>query len=154
MRLSGIAVLAAAAAVAASGCGKSNNHAQAEPRAPGAKVTFVKPKRGATTGSTVVAKVKVRGFKLVPEKVGKPSKQGQGLLHFSMDNGKFDRPKYSRASKKLPVPPRAKGQYSAAVKPTITYEHLPKGKHTLAVFLANNDNSETGVQATTTFTVK
>ncbi len=46
------------------------------------------------------------------------------------------------------------GQYSPSVEPTITYSGLPKGEHTLEVDLANNDHSETGTTASTTFTVE
>lgn len=43
---------------------------------------------------------------------------------------------------------------SSAVTPKITYKGLPPGEHTLEVHLANNDHSATGVEASTTFTVK
>ena len=46
------------------------------------------------------------------------------------------------------------GKYSPSVTPTITYTGLPKGKHKLEVYLANNDHSNTGVEGKTTFTVK
>ena len=46
------------------------------------------------------------------------------------------------------------GKYSPSVTPKIVYKGLPKGKHTLEVYLANNDHSNTGVEASTSFTVK
>ncbi len=56
-------------------------------------------------------------------------KAGQGHLHFQMDKGKFDFPKYSGANGQLAVKLGVAGTYSPAVKPTITYRNLPKGKH-------------------------
>ena len=44
-------------------------------------------------------------------------------------------------------------RYSPSVTPSITYRHLPPGKHTLRVFLANNDHSDTGKSAEVAFTV-
>ena len=122
--------------------------------APGAKVAFVTPTAGSTTGSTVTAKVKVSGFKLAPQNVGKPAKQGEGHLHFSMDGGKFDQPKFSGANGKLAVKLGVNGKYSPSVTPTITYTGLSKGTHNLEVYLANNDHSNTGVEARVSFTVK
>ena len=122
--------------------------------APGAKVVFESPKSGATESSTVKAKVKVTGFKLTPKTVGQKAKQGEGHLHFSMDDGKFDQPKYSGKNGQLAVKLGVNGKYSPSVTPTITYKDLPPGKHTLEVYLANNDHSNTGVEASTIFTVK
>ena len=46
------------------------------------------------------------------------------------------------------------GKYSPSVTPAIRYSHLPVGKHTLVVFLANNDHSPEGAKASITFTVR
>jgi plastocyanin len=46
------------------------------------------------------------------------------------------------------------GKYSPSVTPSITYRGLPPGKHKLEVYLANNDHSNTGVEAATQFTIK
>ena len=46
------------------------------------------------------------------------------------------------------------GQYSPSTEPTITYDGLPAGEHTLTVDLVNNDHTETGTSATVTFTVE
>lgn len=156
-------LLAAAVALAAAGCGsKSAGNAGTETKpstaakvgAPGAKVSFVKPTDGATTPGTVTANVKVTGFKLSPGTVGKAAKQGQGHLHFAMDEGKYDQPKYSGKNGQLAVKLSVQGKYSPATAPTITYRGLPAGKHKLEVYLANNDHSNTGVEAETEFTVK
>jgi hypothetical protein len=122
--------------------------------APGAKVAFVAPADGATVGGTVTAKVKIVKFKLAPSQVGKPAKQSEGHLHFSLDGGKYDYPKYSGANGKLATSLGVQGKYSPSVTPTITYKGLPAGKHKLVVYLANNDHTNTGVQTETSFTVK
>jgi hypothetical protein len=122
--------------------------------APGAKVSFVSPTKGSTQSSTVTAKVKLAGFTLSPKTVGKKPKQGQGHLHFSIDDGKYDQPKYSGKNGQLAVKLGVNGKYSPSVAPSITYKGLPAGKHTLEVYLANNDHSNTGVEAKTMFTVE
>src|SRR5437016_5318519 len=86
--------------------------------APGATVSFVTPKNGATVGNTVAVKVKVSGFKLAPNQVGKAAKQGEGHLHFTMDGGKYDFPKYSGANGKLAVKLGVQGKYSPSVTPS------------------------------------
>jgi hypothetical protein len=149
----------------AAGCGSSKSKASSAttstptpaPKhvgAPGAKVAFVSPKNGATVSGPVVVKVTVTKFKLAPQNVGKAAKAGEGHLHFSLDNGKFDYPKYSGPNGKLAVTLGVQGKYSPSVAPTITYSGVPKGKHTLEVYLANNDHTNTGVEAKTSFTVK
>ena len=165
MRLKTIALLCVGiAALGAAGCGSSKKKSpSASPSptsapkhvgAPGAKVVFVSPAKGSTTSSTVKVVVKLTNFKLAPQNVGKPAKQGEGHLHFSLDGGKFDQPKYSGANGKLAVKLGVNGKYSPSVTPAITYTSVPKGKHGLVVYLANNDHSSTGVGAVTTFTVK
>lgn len=78
---------------------------------------------------------------------------GQGHLHFELDGGKFDNSKHSGANGKLAEQLGTDGKYSPSVAPTITYENLPKGKHVLKVYVANNDHSESGAVATRTITV-
>ena len=121
---------------------------------PGAQVAFTAPEDGATTPGTVTAKVDVSGIKLSPDAVGKAASKGQGHLHFSMDEGKYDLPKYSGANGQLAVKLGVQGKYSPSVMPTITYQNLPPGEHTLEVYVANNDHTNTGGEAKTTFTVK
>jgi hypothetical protein len=70
-----------------------------------------------------------------------------------MDEGKDDQPQYSGANGQLAVKLGVQGRYSPSVTPTITYRGLPKGKHKLEVYLANNDHSNTGVEAATSFTL-
>jgi hypothetical protein len=165
MRLKHASLFAALLLMAALGlaaCGSSNSSSSssntastaAKVGAPGATIAFVAPKNGSTTASTVNAKVKVTGFKIAPAAVGKPAVQGEGHLHFSMDGGKFDQPKYSGANGQLAKKLGVNGQYSPSTTPSITYAGLPSGKHVLVVYLANNDHTDTGVTTTTTFTVK
>ena len=120
----------------------------------GESVSFVDPVDGSTTGDTVTAHVELQGFQIDAADVGKASKEGEGHLHFSLDDGKFDTPKYSGANGKLAVQLGVDGMYSPSTEPQITYKGLPPGEHTLVVNLANNDHSDTGVSATTTFTVQ
>jgi hypothetical protein len=94
------------------------------------------------------------GFKVDAKDVGKANKAGKGHIHFQMDGGKFDFPKYSGANGKLAVALKVAGTYSPAVADTITYKHLPKGMHTLKVFLVHNDHSNyKGATAKITFQV-
>ena len=44
--------------------------------------------------------------------------------------------------------------FSVLVAAMIVYKHLPAGKHTLTVFLANNDHSPVGAKATIHFKVR
>jgi hypothetical protein len=143
-------VLVAAAAVTAAAVLAAASSAASG--APGVK--FVKPVNGWTGGSTVTVTVKLTNFTLDPKDVGKKNKPHKGHLHFQMDGGKYDYPKYSGANGQLAVKLGIAGTYSPSVTPTITYKHLPAGKHTLVVFLANNDHSPVGPKASVTFTVR
>ena len=144
------AALAGLAALAVIGVGSSALAASSA----GSSVRFVTPKAGATVmASKVTATVKLTNLKINAAAVGKASMAREGHLHFQLDKGKFDFPKYSGANGKLAVKLGVDGTYSPAVKPTITYRNLPKGKHTLKVFLAAN-NHQNGKSATITFTVR
>ena len=116
-------------------------------------VRFVTPKVNAVTKSKVTFTVKLTKFKINAAAVGKAPRAGEGHLHFQMDKGKLDYPRYSGANGKLAVKLGVAGTYSPAVKPTITYRNLPRGKHTLKVFLAKN-NHENSKSAKITFTVR
>jgi hypothetical protein len=158
--------LAAVASLAAAGCGDDDNDKSSSKTtdttattggqvgAPGAKVSFVSPAEGASVSGPVKVKVNLSGFALDPKAVGTASVEGHGHLHFAMDEGKYDHPKYSGANGKLAVKLGVDGKYSPSVTPSIVYTNLPKGKHELEVYLANNDHSDTGVEAKTEFTVK
>jgi hypothetical protein len=164
-RLAALLVLLGAAVLLAA-CGGGSKHASAgnataaaapnEPvGAPGASVRFVAPRSGSTiTGSTVHVRVHVTGFTLDPRDVGRPARQGFGHLHFSLDHGRYDTPRYSGANGAQAAKLGSQGVYSPSVTPTITYRHVRPGRHTLLVYLANNDHSNTGVQAVVRFTVR
>jgi hypothetical protein len=105
-------------------------------------------------GGAEVFTIKTSGFKIDAKDVGKGNKAGMGHIHFQMDGGKYDFPKYSGANGKLAVALKVAGTYSPAVADTITYKHLPKGIHTLKVFLVNNNHSNyPGATARITFKV-
>ena len=119
-----------------------------------ASVTFVEPGDGATTGDSITAEVDIKGFEIDDANVGKANEEGHGHLHFSLDGGKYDYPKYSGANGELAKQLGVEGMYSPSTEPSITYTDLPPGEHTLEVALVNNDHSETGTTDTTTFTVE
>lgn len=116
-------------------------------------VSFVTPQAGAMAGSKVTFKVKLSNFAIDAANVGKANKANRGHLHFALDGGKYDYPKYSGANGKLAAQLGIAGKYSPAVANTITYSKLPKGKHTLTVFLVNNDHTNNGAKAKIAFTV-
>jgi len=142
------------------GCGASKSRpagsAKVNPHygAPGASVAFLQPTQGSTVTQPVRVKVAVTGFKLDATALDKAPKKGRGNLLFSMDNGRFDTPRYSGTNGQLAARLGVAGKYSPAVQPEITYSGLPRGRHTLVVSLANNDLSQTGVRARLTFSVR
>jgi hypothetical protein len=160
MRLwTGIPILLLAALTVA-GCGDDTNDEGQSPaekpaaEAPKGKVRFVTPKDGAKTGETVRVKVALEDFNISAKTVGQAPRPGQGHLHFTLDDGKFDVPKYSGKNGQLGKKLGVAGKYSPALAPTITYKGLPKGKHELKVDLANNNHTNVGVDAKVSFTVK
>ena len=160
----GILLLGAAGALAVAGCGGDDNNDSSKTtstakesgavKAPGATVKITTPSDGSTTGRKVTAHVTLSNFQLAPAQVGKKAVAGQGHLHFALDGGKFDFPKYSGANGKLAQQLGVEGKYSPSVTPTITYRNLPPGKHELEVYLANNDHTNTGTEGKTEFTVQ
>jgi len=117
-------------------------------------VSFVEPTDGATVSNPVTAEVQIQNFEIDAEAVGKENVEGEGHLHFSMDDGQYDTPQYSGPNGKLAQQLGVDGQYSPSTEPTITYDDLPPGEHTLEVDLVNNDHTETGTSATVTFEVE
>ena len=153
---------AAAAALAVAGCGdekrsdstSEQSQAPTAQSGPKAKVSFVAPKDGSTAGDKFTAKVKLENFEIDPSGVGKSPVSGKGHLHFQLDGGRFDIPENSGANGQLAKKLGVDGKYSPSTTASITYEKIPPGKHKLKVYLANNNHTDTGVEAETEFTVK
>jgi hypothetical protein len=117
-------------------------------------VSFISPTDGEMTADSVTAEVEFENFEIDAVGVGKAIEEGKGHLHFSLDGGEYDKPKYSGANGDLAVQLGVDGMYSPSTEPTITYSGLPKGEHTLEVDLVNNNHTETGATASTAFTVE
>ena len=158
-------VCAAAAALLVAGCGDDEDGdgtagstqapaASAPSDAPKASVEFTSPADGAALGDKFTATVKLDNFELDPDAVGKSPVPGRGHLHFQLDEGRFDVPENSGENGKIAKKLGVDGKYSPATEPQITYEKIPPGKHKLEVYLANNNHTDTGVEAETEFTVK
>ena len=143
--LSLVSALVVVAALTASAMGGS----AAKP-----SVRVAMPKAGAVTGSKVTFRVKLDNFTIDAANVGMKNMANRGHLHFALDRGKFDYPKYSGANGKLAAQLGIAGKYSPSVAPTITYSKLPTGNHTLTVFLVRNDHTNYGPKATIAFTVR
>ena len=105
-------------------------------------------------GNKVVLTAKLSNFAIDAKNVGMKNMAGMGHLHFQVDGGKYDYPKYSGPNGQLAAKLGIAGKYSPSVTPSVTYTGLPKGRHTAKVFLVNNDHSNTGSLATLAFTVK
>lgn len=146
--------LAVAAALGVAACGGDDDDTESGSAESRPAVTFVSPTDGEMTSDSVTAQVELEGFEIDPANVGKANQPDTGHLHFSLDGGKFDKPKYSGANGELAVQLGVDGKYSPSTEPRITYSGLPEGEHTLEVYLANNDHSDTGTTASTTFTVE
>jgi hypothetical protein len=162
----GTATLLSACAIAAgvAGCGSSssdNSSSSSQPAsttpaatAPKATIKFVTPKAGATEQGAVTATVALTNFKIAPQAVGQAPRPGEGHLHFKMDEGKYDYPKYSGKNGLIAKQLGVTGHYSPSLAPNITYKNLPPGKHVLEVYLANNNHTNVGVEAKLHFRVK
>lgn len=153
MSNSRLLALVAACSIAVLGiaaCGGSDDNGSDK----SAAVTITSPTDGSMQSGTVTAKVDLENFQLDAADVGKAKADGKGHLHFSLDGGKYDYPKYSGANGKLAAQLGTDGQYSPSVTPTVTYTGLPPGQHTLKVEVVNNDHSPTGVSDSVTFDVQ
>lgn len=148
-----LAPLAVVAALGIAACGDDDDDDAGSAESE-STVTFVAPTDGEMTTGEVTAEVELEGFEIDALAVGKVNEPNKGHLHFSLDGGKFDHPKYSGANGELAVKLGVDGMYSPSTEPSITYSGLPAGEHTLEVDLVNNDHSETGTTASTTFTVE
>ena len=162
MRARAALLSACALALGVAGCGSDDSKSSSsqpdtqaqKAAAPKPTVKFLTPENEAKLGSTVTAKVQLTNFQVAPQAVGQAPRPGQGHLHFKMDEGKFDFPKYSGPNGLIAKKLGVTGHYSPALAPKITYKHLPPGKHELEVYLANNNHTNVGVEAKVEFTVK
>jgi hypothetical protein len=154
------ALLLALFAVALAGCG-SSSHEQSAP-VPQANITHAAPKptvkfAGPTVihaGSSFKASVVLGHFQIAPNMVGHAPVPGMGHLHFMLDGGKFDFPRYSGPNGLLAKKLGVAGAYSPSMTPSISYAHLPPGRYTLVCMLANNNHTPTGVEAKQTIVVR
>jgi len=105
-------------------------------------------------GTRVVLTAKLANFAIDAKNVGLANMAGMGHLHFQVDGGKYDYPRYSGPNGQLAAKLGIAGKYSPSVTPSVTYTGLPKGMHTAKVFIVNNDHSNTGSSAKLVFTVK
>jgi hypothetical protein len=165
MSKSPIVIAAAVAAAALAGCGSSavqeasnagmpahmnmqmQGHATAS-KGPRPTVTVLTPRAGAGVGSRFTVRVRLGHFKISPSMVGMSPVPGHGHLHFVLDGGRYDHPRYSGANGRMAVQLGVAGQYSPSMVPQITYAHIPRGHHTLIAELANNNHTSTGITAT------
>jgi hypothetical protein len=120
--------------------------------APGASVQIVTPRAGSKQPPAFTARVRVSGFHLVGGQG--PRRQGYGHLHFVLDRGRYDQPRYAGANGRLALKLGVNGYYSPAYKPEISYRGIPRGIHTLEAQLVNADDSPTGVASRVRFTVR
>lgn len=93
------------------------------------------------SGGKVTVTAKTKDFRIDAKGVGKKPKAGRGHLHFQMDGGRYDYPKYSGANGKIAKQLGVQGKYSPSVNGKVTYKGLPKGRHKVTVFLVRNDHS-------------
>ena len=161
MKARAVLLSACALTLGVAGCGSDDksssstqSSSQEQAAAPKPTVKFASPKNGANLSGAVKATVQITNFRIAPQSVGKAPRPGEGHLHFKMDNGKFDFPKYSGANGLIAKKLGVTGHYSPALAPKITYKNLPPGKHELEVYLANNNHTDVGVKAKVEFTVK
>ena len=157
-------IFALLAALALAGCG-SSGHDQKPAAQPSAKHSdalegVVKPTvrfNGPAViraGHSFKASVVLGHFHIAPSLVGKPPVPGVGHLHFMLDGGKFDYPRYSGPNGLMGKELGVNGAYSPSMTPSITYSHLPPGRYTLVCMLANNNHTPTGVEAKQTIIVR
>jgi hypothetical protein len=122
--------------------------------APGASVRILAPSTDSQQRSAFTARVAVRRFVLEGLRAGTTPRAGHGHLHFILDGGRYDQPQFSGANGRAALRLAVNGYYSPGYKPTITYRHIPAGRHTLEVEVVNRNEIPTGIDATVRFTVR
>lgn len=143
------------------------------------RVEVISPRNGARQDSrAVVVKVRVRDFRLAPQRFGGEPQLGEGHLRFSLNRvpdcvdpvklkraeespvgrgrlvgASFDFPRYSGANGELAERIGASGSYSPATRPEIYYHDLPAGFYRLVIALAQNNGATTPYHAVTNFQI-
>src|SRR4051794_23784713 len=116
MRVPGAISALIAAAIAGCGGGSADGGGSgaaagnSPARTPKPQVRLVTPKRGAVTGPVVRVRVALKHFQISAAAVGKAPRPGQGHLHFKLDDGKFDTPRYSGKNGRLAAKLRVAGK--------------------------------------------
>jgi hypothetical protein len=172
-----VAVVAVAALLSTTGCGESSTHAESTPGEP--QVEIVSPRNGARqTSRAVVVKVKVRNFRLAPDRFGGQPRLREGHLRFSLNRvpncvdpeklrraeespvgrgrllgTSFDFPRYAGPNGILAVRVGSSGSYSPATRPEIYYQELPAGFYRLVITLAHNNGVATPHHSVTNFQI-
>lgn len=124
------------------------------PGAPGARIRITVPAAGSLVSGSFTARVVVARFRLVRSRPGATPRRGFGHLHFILDGGRFDQPRYSGVNGRLALRLGVNGFYSPSYGAAITYRDIPAGPHVLRVQLVNADESPTGVEASVRFNVR
>ncbi len=122
--------------------------------APDSHVRILTPRAGQAVASVFSVRVLVTGFRLRPVKPNGKPRGGFGHLHFILDHGRYDQPRYSGTNGRLAARLGVNGYYSPAGGPQITYRGVSPGAHALQAQLVNNDESPTGVMSTVKFNVR
>lgn len=133
----------AVAALGTTGCGGAKHSdgstsAAAERAASTPSVELVFPEDGQTVSPTFTARTQV---------------SGRGRVHFRLDGGRYDTPRYTGGGRVVHQTGPA-GRYSQPTGSTITYRGVPAGEHTLQAVLADGSGAETGASAASDFTVR
>jgi hypothetical protein len=162
-----VVLTSAVLAIAVAGCGSSSSgsspRTDAQKPAPAkAAVTHALPQptikfdgpKVIHSDGSFKASVALGHFHIAANMVGMAPVPGMGHLHFMLDGGKFDYPRYSGANGQMGKKLGVAGAYSPAVTPDITYSHLPPGRYTLVCMLANNNHTPVGVEAKRTIIVR
>lgn len=171
------AVAGAGLAIAADGDGDNTTSSALAPGEPSVEV--ISPRNGARQESrAVVVKVRVRNFRLAPERFGAEPQLGEGHLRFSLNRvpdcvdpvklkraeespvgrgrlvgASFDFPRYSGPNGVLAERIGASGSYSPATRPEIYYHDLPAGFYRLVITIAQNNGATTPYHAVTNFQI-
>ena len=163
MRLKTVALALAGSAALAGlpGCGDSNNPSAASsarggsPRGPARESTDRDAQGSSTQGPTVVAKVKLKNFKLAPKHGREEGQAGRGPPPLLARPGESSTIRSTRApTARQRSSSASRGSTRPRRRRSIVYKNIPSGTHELEVYLANNDHTDTGVYTFVSFIVR